>query len=220
VYKEEDFLQLSGLQHFSFCRRQWALIHAEMQWQENYHTADGRLMHERAHDAESHETRGDLLIYRAMGVCSARLGVAGQCDVVEFHRNDNGVTLDGREGKWQPFPIEYKRGSGKYSHSDTLQLCCQSMCLEEMLCCRIPRGAIYYGQTKHREYIELSDILRKEVEESLAEMHELISRGHTPKVKPKKACESCSLKDICLPKLSRTKSVKDYLQAAAEREEL
>ena len=26
-FNEDDFLQLSGLQHFKFCRRQWALIH-------------------------------------------------------------------------------------------------------------------------------------------------------------------------------------------------
>lgn len=219
MYKEEDFLQISGLQHFDFCRRQWALIHAEMQWRENYQTADGRLMHERAHEAESHETRGDLLIYRAMNVRSARLGVAGQCDVVEFRRDDSGVTLDGREGKWLPFPIEYKRGSGKYSKSDSLQLCCQAMCLEEMLCCKIPQGAIYYGQTRRREYIELSDEIRKEVEDSLSEMHSYILKGYTPEVKPKKVCASCSLKDICLPGLAKTKTVKDYLRAAAKGDE-
>ena len=42
AYNEEDFLQLSGLQHFRFCRRQWALIHIEHQWAENYRTIDGR----------------------------------------------------------------------------------------------------------------------------------------------------------------------------------
>ena len=45
AYEEEDILQLSGIQHFLFCRRQWALIHVEQQWAENLRTADGRLMH-------------------------------------------------------------------------------------------------------------------------------------------------------------------------------
>ena len=35
MYKEEEFLQLSGIQHFAFCRRQWALAYIEMQCQEN-----------------------------------------------------------------------------------------------------------------------------------------------------------------------------------------
>lgn len=29
IYNQEDSLQLSGLQHFAFCRHQWALIHIE-----------------------------------------------------------------------------------------------------------------------------------------------------------------------------------------------
>jgi len=50
IYCEEDFLQLSGLQHFKFCRRQWALIHIENQWAENFRTTDGAILHENAHN--------------------------------------------------------------------------------------------------------------------------------------------------------------------------
>lgn len=42
MYNDDDFLQLSGLQHYLFCPRQWALIHIENQWQENLRTVDGR----------------------------------------------------------------------------------------------------------------------------------------------------------------------------------
>ena len=45
-YPESDFLQLSGIQHFSFCRRQWALIHIEQLWAENFLTTDGAIMHD------------------------------------------------------------------------------------------------------------------------------------------------------------------------------
>ena len=55
MYKEEDFLQLSGIQHFAFCRRQWALAYIELQWQENVRTVEGRLLHETAHDASIKE---------------------------------------------------------------------------------------------------------------------------------------------------------------------
>ena len=67
-YPEEDWLALSGLQHFAFCRRQWALIHIEQQWQENYLTTAGHLEHERAHDYEQSESRGDTLIMRDLRV--------------------------------------------------------------------------------------------------------------------------------------------------------
>ena len=81
-YPEEAFLQLSGLQHFKFCRRQWALIHIEQQWAENFRTVDGELMHRNAHDAGFQESRGDLYITRSVSVFSPTLGVSGQCDVL------------------------------------------------------------------------------------------------------------------------------------------
>lgn len=216
-YREEDFLQLSGLQHFKFCRRQWALIHIEHQWAENLRTVDGALMHQNAHDKGFRESRGDLLITRGMNVFSANLGVSGECDIVEFHRDPAGVPLKGREGLWRPYPVEYKRGSFNERSGDTLQLCGQALCLEEMLCCDIPEGALYYGETRRRVTIPFTEELRQEVRKSLQEMHQYDQRGYTPKVKPTKSCNACSLKEICLPGLLRTKGgVADYLAQALE----
>ncbi len=209
--REEDWLQ-----HFAFCRRQWALIHIEDQWAENFRTVDGSLMHENAHDQGFRESRGDVLIVRGLAVHSAQLGISGQCDVVEFHQDPDGISLQGREGTWRPYPIEYKRGKPKDGPADALQLCAQAMCLEEMLCCAIQEGAIYYGETRHRTVVPLTQDLRSQVRDSLVEMHDLYQKHYTPKVKPTKACNACSLKDLCLPKLMRVKKVADYLTGAME----
>lgn len=218
IYAEEDFLQLSGLQHFKFCRRQWALIHIENQWAENYRTTDGKILHENAHNGDFSESRGDVLITRDMRVFSPTLGVSGACDVLEFHRGSVGISLKGKEGVWQPYPVEYKRGRPKEDTADTLQLCCQAMCLEEMLCCEIREGALYYGETRRRQRIFFTQELRQEVQTLLAEMHALYDRGWTPKVKPTKACNACSLKELCLPKLMRKRSVAAYLRQNLEGE--
>ena len=216
IYAEEDFLSLSGLQHFVFCRRQWALIHIENQWLENYRTIDGALMHEKAHDRENEESRGNLLIKRGVSVYSAGLGVSGQCDVLEYRRSDDGIPLPGKDGLWQPYPVEYKRGKPKTDNSDKLQLCAQAMCLESMLCCDIPEGALFYGEIRRREAVPFSDELRAQVREQLAQMHELYKKGHTPKAKPAKRCAACSLKELCLPELTKKRSVSVYLKAALE----
>lgn len=215
-WPEEDWLQLSGLQHFAFCRRQWALIHIESQWSENYRTVDGNLMHERVHDQNLRESRGDLLIVRGLAIHSARLGVSGQCDAVEFHRFPDGISLKGQEGLWLPYPVEYKRGKPKSHNADELQLCAQAMCLEEMLCCPVTAGALYYGEPRRRTVVEFTPELRKQVEDSLAEMHRLFQRRYTPKVKTTKACNACSLKDLCLPKLMNREKVSVYLDHAVE----
>lgn len=131
IYPEEDFLQLSGLQHFKFCRRQWALIYIENQWAENFRTTDGAILHENAHNGGFTESRGDLLVTRDMRIFSRTLGVSGACDVLEFRRGKTGIPLKGREGLWQPYPVEYKRGQPKENTADALQLCGQAMCLEK-----------------------------------------------------------------------------------------
>ena len=211
MYDEQELLQLSGLQHFSFCRRQWALIHIEQQWEDNYRTVDGSLMHEKAHDKSADESRAGLLIKRGMRVHSFILGVSGECDVVEFHRGKAGAQLADREGLWLPYPIEYKRGHSKENNADRLQLCCQAMCLEEMFSCQVPEGALFYGETRRREKILLSEDLRTEVKQALMEMHDLYRRGYTPRVKPSKACHECSLKEICLPVINEKHSAREYI---------
>ncbi len=180
-YKEEDYLNIAGLQHFAFCRRQWALAYIEMQWDENLRTAEGHILHENAHNPFSAEKRGKLLISRGMAVYSRKLGVSGICDVVEFHASPKGVPIFGQDGKWLPVPVEYKRGVPKENAADRLQLCCQAICLEEMLVCgRILKAYLYYGETSRRTPVPLDDELRATVSSMLVEMHELYARRYTP----------------------------------------
>ena len=216
AYSDPDLLQLAGLQHFAFCRRQWALIHIENQWAENLRTVEGNLLHRRAHDEAARERRGDTLILRGLPIVSHSLGLSGQCDVVEFRLSPEGVPLRGEEGLWLPFPVEYKRGRPKEHRADELQLCAQAMCLEEMLCCEIPRGALFYGEPRRRTAVDFSPELRQLVRDFSEEMHQYARRGYTPKAKPAKSCNACSLKEFCLPQLTRRGSVSVYLKQAME----
>ncbi len=220
MYREEDYLQLSGLQHFAFCRRQWALIHIEQQWAENLRTADGRIMHEHAHDGSFREKRGEVIITRAMQISSAELGISGECDVVEFHKSPDGIAIHGLEGNYTVIPVEYKRGQPKENDCDTLQLCAQALCLEEMLCCEIGEAYLYYGETRRRHTVVLDQQIREKTIAMIREMHQLYDRQHTPKVKRTKACNACSLKDICLPKLNQNRSAAEYLREMLEDDEL
>ncbi len=213
-YTSDDLLPLSGIQHFLFCRRQWALIHVERQWQENWRTVEGKHLHEQVDQPFFNESRNGLLITRSMPVASYTLGLVGVCDVVEFTPSTNGVKLHGRQGSYLAAPVEYKRGHQKESHCDTVQLCAQAICLEEMLSLQIPFGYIYYGETRRRLTVPLDHELREQVQKLSAEMHQYFSRGYTPKCKPSKSCKACSLRDICLPALSdKNTAVSAYIQA-------
>ncbi len=169
-------------------------------------------MHKRADDPFFNETRNGVITARSVPVASYQLGLSGICDVVEFTPSPQpspktgegallGVKLPNKDGLYLAAPIEYKRGKEKHDHSDETQLCAQAMCLEEMLSLNIPRGYLYYGETRHRIEIEFTTKLRTLVKDMADEMHNYFSRGYTPKVKTSKACRSCSLADICLPVL-------------------
>lgn len=219
MYEEDDYLMLSGIQHFAFCRRQWAMIHIEQQWAENYRTTAGELMHKKAHEESSFEKRGNLLTVRGLRISSRELGLSGQCDVVEFHREENGIELFGYEGKWSPVPIEYKHGAPKENNADELQLTAQALCLEEMFQTRIPMGYLYYGENRRRTCVEFTQEIRQEVKQAAREMHELFRKGHTPNVKPAKKCKACSLEELCVPKLQKTMNVRTYIEQGIQARE-
>lgn len=219
MYSEEDYLMLSGIQHFAFCRRQWAIIHIEQQWAENYRTTAGELMHKKAHDEGSFEKRGSLLIVRGLRISSQELGLSGQCDVVEFHQDEKGVKLFGYEGNWKPVPVEYKHGTPKENNADELQLCAQAICLEEMFQADISDGYLYYGENRRRSYVEFTDALREEVKKAAQEMHDLFQRGYTPNVKTSKKCKACSLENLCVPRLQKTMNVREYIRQGIKNDD-
>ncbi|MDO5847722.1 MAG: CRISPR-associated protein Cas4 [Methanocorpusculum sp.] len=208
----EDYLFLSGIQHFAFCRRQWALIHIEQLWSENYLTYSGKLMHDKADNPLFTEKRGDVLVSRAVPLISHSLRLSGIADVVEFHKADEGVRLPHHKGFWQVFPVEYKHGQKKTDSCDEVQLCAQAICLEEMLNTSIPLGYLFYGRTRRREEVLLDESLRSRVASLVSAMYTLFDSGITPGARYEKKCDSCSLVHLCLPKVFEKCSVHSYLE--------
>jgi len=199
MYAESDYIMLSALQHYLYCPRQCALIHLEQVWVENRFTAEGRVLHERSDSREARQ-EGRIRTVRTLPIRSARLGLSGQADVVEFH--DNGTV----------FPVEYKRGRPKKDQCDAVQLCAQALCLEEMLKVHIDGGALFYGQKRRRHTVAFDDELRALTESTIAKVHELIADCETPGAVYSKKCDQCSLKSACLPQsCTASRSVKKYL---------
>jgi CRISPR-associated exonuclease Cas4 len=219
IYSDDDLLLLSGIQHFAFCERQWALIHIEQQWRENLRTFEGRDMHERADDLFFTEARGAVLISRAVPLLSRSLGLYGKADVIEFHRVEQdgqlGVMLPNRAGRWMPRPVEYKYGQPKSDDRDQVQLCAQAICLEEMLGVSIATGDLFYGRTRRRQNVAFDNDLRGRVADLAERMHDMFQKGITPPPQYTSACDSCSLFEVCLPRLKgKVDAVAGYLRKA------
>jgi len=205
MYSEDELLPISALQHLAFCERQWALIHLEQAWQDNVLTVEGKQLHEKAHESDS-EYKGNVRILRSLRIRSFELGLVGQADVVEFEETapENSIVRI----------IEYKRGRPKIGHCDEMQICAQAICLEEMLGLTLPEGCFFYGKPRRRHVVVFSAELRKETRRMAVRLHELTERKATPRATYGKHCESCSLKDICLPKsMEQGKRASRYLKS-------
>ncbi|HBC88773.1 MAG TPA: CRISPR-associated protein Cas4 [Lentisphaeria bacterium] len=211
MYFEDDYIQLSALQHFLFCRRQCALIHIEQNWQENKFTIEGKILHEKA-DAQCARRQGsDVKIEYGLLIRSRELGLSGKADVVEFHRSG---THD-----WNPFPVEYKRGKPKEIRCDEVQLCAQALCLEEMMGVKIPCGFLYYGKTRHRDDVLFDDVLRKLTIQTISDLRKLIESRRTPEpAYEREKCDSCSMLELCMPKAA-AKSASAYVRKCLEDNE-
>jgi len=208
MYTEDQLLPISALQHLLFCPRQCVLIHIERLWEENVLTAEGRIAHEKVDDGGA-EIRAGRKTAFGLPLRSLRLGLIGKADVVEFFRDD--------AGKMAAFPVEHKRGRPKQKDCDRVQLCAQAICLEEMLGVNVKEGALFYCKTRRREDVVFNDGLRRLTEETAVRLHELIEAGTTPRAEYAKKCKSCSLVELCLPKVSSAKrSVERYLRTVGE----
>lgn len=211
MYQEEDFLMISGIQHFIFCKRQWALIHIEQQWSDNELTVEGTQLHEKTDQPLLKEKRNDKVIVRALPVHSREFGITGICDVVEFIRDPAGVFLPKYQDNFCVIPVEYKRGQQKSDKSDEMQLVAQAVCLNEMLGTEITTGQLFYFETRKRMPIEITTEQVQLLKEIIGEMHHYWENRWTPKVKPSAKCKRCSLQNICLPVLNKKESVATYL---------
>jgi CRISPR-associated exonuclease Cas4 len=206
-FTEEQLLPLSALQHWLFCPRQCGLIHLEQVWAENKFTAEGQVLHQKAHQGPD-ESRAGVRITRSLSVRSFALGISGQCDIVEFHgtfRNLRSQISDLKAAE-RVVPVEYKRGKPKSHRADEVQLCAQAMCLEEMLGVTITSGYLFYGENRRRTLVDFDVPLRQLVEETAAALHAMIASRVTPLAEyESRRCDACSLIEICQPKAMRFK---------------
>ncbi len=212
MYTEDDYLMLSGIQHFYFCKRQWALIHIEQSWLENSHTVEGQILHEKTDNPFIKESRKEIFLSRSVPVSSAILGLSGIIDTIEFRKDEEGIRIPGKTGIWKPTIVEYKKGKQKKDDRDIIQLAAQTMCLEEKLNIKIETSDMFYFKTRQRKTVSIDESIRKEVLEMSQKMHEMYNQQYTPKAEFFKNCKECSLYELCMPRITKKrKSVENYL---------
>lgn len=214
-YDEDDFLMISGIQHFCFCRRQWALIDLEQEWIDDARTVSGDLFHEKA-DTLSKERRNGTVTLRSVRVSSSSLGLSGRCDVVEISEDPKGFPVAGMSGMYSVVPVEYKVGHRKEEDWDRVQLCAESIALEESLGTTVRTGCLFYGLERRREIVSIDEDLREKTRLLASEMHRVFNEKEIPHAVKTPRCRRCSLHDVCMPELSGVSSVDAYIRRMSD----
>ena len=215
MYQEEDLLLLSGVQHFVFCPRQWALIHMDQQWAENALTTEGEILHKKVDDPSLRQLNNDRITLRSVRIASATLGLNGITDAVELTPTEdpaNSICHPKYKGRFIPRPVEYKRGHHKTDECDTMQLVCQVICLEEMHNITIDQADLFYWEVRRRENVLITDELREKARFYASEMHRVMKSEVLPPAILAPKCKRCSLCDICMPHTNQLKPVTSYLK--------
>ena len=215
MYSEDDMLMLSGIQHFRFCPRQWALIHIEQQWDDNRLTIEGQILHRHVDDPFYRQKCGDRITLRAVNIASHELGLYGVSDAIELFPSlsmEDTISHPKYPGRWRPVVVEYKHGRPKRNEVDEVQLAAQTMCLEEMYAINVPYGIFFYGELHHRVEVAITDELRDIVRQCAWDMHDIFGKAIIPKAEYGKHCDKCSLKEICMPTMvQKCTTVDTYL---------
>ncbi|MDO4605689.1 MAG: CRISPR-associated protein Cas4 [Helcococcus sp.] len=213
INNEEDYLYLSGICHYAFCKRNFSLIYLDDYWHDNIYTIEGIMNHQKADNPFIKEKRKDKFISRAMPVTSHKLKLAGKLDIVEFYKDSKGVKINGKKGNWMPYIIEYKRDKADL-FSNKIQLCAEVIALEETLNIEITTSCLYSYKKKRRQEITIDYKLREYTINIAKDMNESFDKKIYHKAKKSNKCKSCSLIDYCMPKISqRNKNVKKYLES-------
>lgn len=215
MYSEEDMLMLSGIQHYMFCPRQWAIIHLAQDWEDNRLTIEGQLLHQNVDNPFYRQKCGDTIVLRSVHIASPTLGLYGLTDAVELTPSEtsaNTICHPKYPGFWNLMPVEYKHGKQKPTPCDEVQLAAQVICLEEMHHIHINYGALFYNETRQREIISIDKDLRDLTADCARQMHQIFESQIMPQPKYSSQCKHCSLKDICLPEIGDRQKVSAYLK--------
>lgn len=224
IAEVREALPLSLLNDHLYCPRRAALKLVEGWREANAHTLRGEIIHEHA-DLAGYETlresevsnfKSQIILWRALPVWSARLGLSGKCDIVEVQLRSPAPNRKFEISNFRPDhlaalkPVEFKVGKRRQWDNDDAQVCAQALCLEEMFGRPIPGGAIFHADSKRRREVAFTPELRARTEAAITGLHSLLReseilnlKSEIPSLPPavwRPACAECSLFDICLPR--------------------
>ena len=203
-------VNIRTIQHYMYCPRRYALLEINKDWQENAFVVKADLMHEHVHDGTHDFSNSQKVVRSAVALYNdlPEYDLYGVADCIEFVKVQDGVQIDGLEGRYRVQIVEYKPRSpksGAFNETDAIQVFAQKLCADHVWHCSSD-AYIYYADVRKRvklpfdEEFDRYDTLIKQL---LTQMREILSTSRIPQRKKGQKCSGCSIADICFPKTKK-----------------
>lgn len=214
-----DNVNIREIQHFLYCPHRWGLIEIGDVWAENYFVVKADLLHKRVHDPDRSYSSSSKKVFTSVPVWNDALNIYGVADIIELTKDKNGVSVDNTDEKYKLTVVEYKPTQPRekdFNFDDAMQVFAQKLCADSVFGCDCG-AVIYYADTKKRVSLTFDDeIYMATLKNIVASINEHRVSGQIPQIQKGQKCSGCSMKDLCMPKIKKTKSIKKQIYEAVE----
>jgi CRISPR-associated exonuclease Cas4 len=195
-------IAIRELQHYLYCPHRWGLLYKDEAWQDNALTVMSTISHTNVHSGKTLFSTKNKIVLSDVSVYDDELDIYGKTDCLELYADNNGIEVEGFDGKYKIVVVEYKPTQPKDSPtlSDKLQLYAQKVCIDKYFSTDTD-AYFYYFDTKKRvkaQFCEEGEVLKNVI----AEINKWRDGKDNPPAEYSAKCDGCSLKNKCMPHCS------------------
>lgn len=209
-----DAVNIREIQHYLYCPHRWGLIEIGDVWAENYYVVKADLLHKRVHNPDKAYSSANKKMFTSVPVWNDDINIFGVTDVIELKKDKNGVSVDNSGEKYALTIVEYKPTqpkSGDFNFDDAMQVFAQKLCVDNVFGCNC-NAVIYYSDVKKRISLCFDDeIYMNTLKSILSKIEFCRINGQIPPIKKGQKCDGCSMKDLCMPKIKKSKNIKNRI---------
>lgn len=205
-------ITIRSVQHYMYCPHRWGLLEIDKAWAENVFVTKANLVHSRVHDPDGNYMSKGKKVYTSVPVYNdlEDYNLYGITDCLEMREDETGVSIGGSEEKYNICIVEYKPTKPKneeYHEEDLMQVFAQKICVDYVFGSDCD-AVIYYANVKKRIKLPLKqnfEVYDRKLKELLREMRIYLQKGVIPPIRKGQKCSGCSIKDLCMPSVKKTK---------------
>lgn len=191
-------LSIYNVSEYLYCQKScfYKVFHFEENQEQNVAMIEGRNEHDVVHSSSIRYKEKGIKQWTNLSIFSHKLNIRGKTDLFEINNNEC-------------YLVEYKKGKFKNFLNHKIQLCLQTLCIEEMYNIKITNGFLYFTEDNKRYEISIDQELRNISIFTINEIREKLSLCNPNLFKKNcnELCEKCSFFQTCLPFLTIKKQV-------------